>query len=148
MKTIIFTIGDATLFFTKKKKRWATKTAGKTADAVARNNLTKETVWGIARNAASGETASRTQLGVEWAALRMQKGARPVIIPLIRGGNWLYIERKGPNHFELMIVEPLGTKRTKPKITSKAAASLAISKASKRGDPTTTIDSDHMARIT
>lgn len=72
--------------------------------------------------------------GVEWAAIRMHQGAHPLIIPLKKGGNWVYIEKQGPDEFTIRIVKPLGTRRTEPVKINKRMASKIVSEASRKDD--------------
>lgn len=61
----------------------------------------------------------------------MHQGAHPLIIPLKRGGNWVYIEKQGLDEFTIRIVKPLGTKRTEPVKINRKMASKIVQEASR-----------------
>lgn len=136
MKTLKFTYDKrkSPLVFTRTAKRWSIKAAFKNGKTIDYKNLTEASAWGIVRKTVepAGKLPSAKLLGVEWAAIRAHRGASPLIVPMLRGGNWLYIERKSNTHYELRVVEPLGTKRTKPRLVTKKQASTIIEQASKR----------------
>ena len=136
MKTLKFTYekGKSPLIFIKGRKRLSIKTVFKNGTTLEKKNISEATAWGIVRSTIEPKSKlpSAKLLGVEWAAIRAHKGASPLIVPMIRGGNWLYIERKGIDNYELRIVEPLGTKRTPPVRITKKQGGQIIAQASRR----------------
>ena len=123
----------APLIFIKGKKRYSIKTVFKDGTTINKKNITEATAWGIVRSTVEPK-AKLTQklLGAEWAAIRAHQGASPLIVPMMRGGNWIYIERKNMDEYELRIVEPLGTKRTTPKRVTGKEVDKIIFNASRR----------------
>lgn len=143
MTHLTFKTKDNTLLFklTQTGKRWKVectdpRTTGK-EPLVLRKNVTDETAWQLIKAMCDGNSITkassnqRKELGIEWAAIRMLEGSRPVIAPM-RRGNWLYVERVDIDVFEIRIVEPLGTRRTHAVRASKTTTASIISRATER----------------
>lgn len=125
-----------------KKHRWKLTFIEDAKQSIV-SGLSAARAWATIQNKAAGLSAKeldnamkdrkeKTLLGAEWAALRISQGSRPLICPLRKTGLWLYIERTGPDSYEVRVVEPLGERRTEPVVANTGPAARLLEAASAR----------------
>lgn len=70
---------------------------------------------------------------IEWAALRTMAGTRPVIVPVRRGGAWLYIERLDKRIYEIRVISPYSFDRGRAKLVTAKELAIVITKVRAKG---------------